>query len=136
MIDSQTLKVVDSGTGGYPEWPRLEFNKCGHCSLSEETTPHCPLSTSISSAVRRFEDILSYEEIEVEVVTERRAIRKSLTAQQGLSALLGLIMATSGFPHTAYFKPMARFHLPFATEDETVDRAASLYLLSQYFRND
>tara|TARA_B100000700_G_C14524229_1_gene614495 strand:- start:271 stop:585 length:315 start_codon:yes stop_codon:yes gene_type:complete len=104
--------------------------------LSEETTPHCPLSTSISSAVRRFEDILSYEEIEVEVVTERRAIRKSLTAQQGLSALLGLIMATSGFPHTAYFKPMARFHLPFATEDETVDRAASLYLLSQYFRND
>jgi hypothetical protein len=32
-----------------------------------------------------------------------------------------------------FFKPMARFHLPLASEDETVYRAAANYLLAQYF---
>jgi len=30
-------------------------------------------------------------------------------------------------------KPMVRYHLPFATEEETVYRVLSMYLLSQYF---
>jgi hypothetical protein len=30
---------------------------------------------------------------------------------------------------------MARFHLPLATQEETICRAVSLYLLTQYFRN-
>ncbi|RMF19771.1 MAG: hypothetical protein D6758_01175 [Gammaproteobacteria bacterium] len=34
----------------------------------------------------------------------------------------------------AFFKPMARFHLPFSDEEETIYRAASMYLLAQYFR--
>jgi hypothetical protein len=42
-------------------------------------------------------------------------------------------MATSGCPNMALLKPMARFHLPFATKEETVFRAASSYLLGQYF---
>jgi hypothetical protein len=29
---------------------------------------------------------------------------------------------------------MARFHLPLATEEETIYRATSMYLLAQYFR--
>jgi hypothetical protein len=31
------------------------------------------------------------------------------------------------------FRPMARFHLPFATIEETMVRAASMFLLRQYF---
>lgn len=46
---------------------------------------------------------------------------------------MGLIMATSGCPRTAFLKPMARFHLPFASEEETVYRVTSMYLLAQYF---
>jgi hypothetical protein len=46
---------------------------------------------------------------------------------------MGLIIATSGCPHTAFFRPMARFHLPLATEAETLYRAVSMYLLAQYF---
>ena len=46
---------------------------------------------------------------------------------------MGLIMATSGCPHTSFFKPMARFHLPLASADETIYRATSMYLLAQYF---
>jgi hypothetical protein len=32
-----------------------------------------------------------------------------------------------------FFKPMARFHLPLATDEETAYRAVSMYLLAQYF---
>jgi hypothetical protein len=47
---------------------------------------------------------------------------------------MGLVIATSGCPYTVYLKPMARFHLPLAGEEETIYRAASMYLLAQYFR--
>jgi hypothetical protein len=46
---------------------------------------------------------------------------------------MGLVMATSGCPHMAFFKPMARFHLPFSSSEETIYRATSMYLLAQYF---
>jgi hypothetical protein len=46
---------------------------------------------------------------------------------------MGLVMATSGCPHTAFFKPMARFHLPLASKEETAYRATSMYMLAQYF---
>ncbi len=32
-----------------------------------------------------------------------------------------------------FFKPMARFHLPLASVEETIYRATSMYLLAQYF---
>jgi len=131
-IDRESLEIVRSDDPA-PEWTALDFHKCDHCPLSSDTTPNCPLSASIANVVERFEDILSYSEVEVEVEAEERTIRRVSTAQQGLSALMGMIMATSGCPYTAYFKPMARFHLPFANEEETVYRAVSMYLLSQYF---
>lgn len=135
-IDKETLESVDEFESSLPEWTRLDFNKCEHCPLDSGTSPECPLSARIAPLVEQFEDILSYEEIEVEVETDSRRMTKSVTAQQGLGALMGLVMATSGCPYTSYFKPMARFHLPFATEEETVYRAASMYLLSQYFAHE
>ena len=135
-INRETLEVILDEEAVLPEWTRLDFNKCGHCPLSAETSPHCPLSASIANVVERFEDILSYETVEIEVEIEGRTISKTASAQQGLSALMGVIMATSGCPYTAYFKPMARFHLPFANEEETVYRAVSMYLVSQYFANE
>jgi hypothetical protein len=48
-----------------------------------------------------------------------------------LSSVLGLIMATAGCPWTDRLRPMARFHLPFANEAETVYRSVSMFLLSR-----
>ena len=135
-ISRDTIEVVRDSHSEVPEWTRLEFHKCPHCPLDETSHPQCPLSASISSVVARFESILSYEQMDVEVETEERTVTKSVSAQQGLSALLGLIMATSGCPHTGFLKPMARFHLPLASEEETVYRAVSMYLLAQYFTNE
>ena len=47
--------------------------------------------------------------------------------------MLGIYMVTSGCPIMEKLKPMVRFHLPFATVKETVFKAASTYLLGQYF---
>jgi hypothetical protein len=46
---------------------------------------------------------------------------------------MGLIMASSGCPRTAVFRPMARFHLPFSSEAETAYRVAAMYLVAQHF---
>jgi len=46
-------------------------------------------------------------------------------------SVLGLIMATAGCPWTDHLRPMARFHLPFASETETVYRSVSMYLLAR-----
>jgi hypothetical protein len=83
--------------------------------------------------VSRFEDLISFDEIRVDVLTEERRISQHTTAQIGISSMLGLVIATSGCPHAAFFKPMARFHLPLASKEETIFRATSMYLLAQYF---
>jgi len=53
---------------------------------------------------------------------------------EGLSAIFGVIMATSDCPIMNFLKPMARFHLPFASVEETTVRTTSMYLLGQYFK--
>lgn len=134
-LNAQTIEMVDPLAESPPEWTRLGFHKCAHCPLDEQNHPHCPLSVRISGIVDRFAEIISYEAVRVEVQTPERSVSKETTAQQGLSALLGLVMATSGCPITALFRPMAAFHLPFANSDETAYRAASMYLLAQYYLN-
>jgi hypothetical protein len=62
-------------------------------------------------------------------------VTKGTTAQRAVSSLMGLVMATSGCPHMSFLKPMARYHLPLATAEETIFRAVSTYLLEQYFRH-
>ena len=46
---------------------------------------------------------------------------------------MGLIIATSGCPRADFFRPMAWYHMPLASVEETIFRAASTYLLMQYF---
>jgi hypothetical protein len=46
--------------------------------------------------------------------------------------MVGLRMATSGCPAFERLKPMVRFHMPFATSEETAYRALSMYLFAQY----
>jgi ATP-dependent protease ClpP protease subunit len=54
------------------------------------------------------------------------------TFQHGMAALIGLVMAASGCPRTRFLRPMARTHLPFATDQETVFRTLAVHLLGQY----
>ena len=132
-LDSRTLSPCTPLPKRLPPWTKLKFHKCSHCPLNARTHPQCPLAARLVNIVDRFDGLLSYEEVHLEVVTKERRISSATTVQRGIGSLLGLVIATSGCPHTAVFKPMARFHLPFAGRDETIYRATSMYLLAQYF---
>ena len=58
----------------------------------------------------------SSERIRLEVTTTDRFVAQDTSAQKGISSMMGLIIATSGCPHTAFLRPMARFHQPLAGE--------------------
>ena len=133
QFDAQELALVGGMPDDLPAWTKLDFHQCPNCPLTPDTYPHCPLAAHLVDIVRRFEGLVSYSEIQVDVMTAERFITQETTVQRGMSSLMGLVMAMSGCPHTAFFKPMARFHLPFASAEETVYRATSMYLLAQYF---
>jgi len=116
-----------------PPWTKLDFHQCPNCPLDVLTHPHCPLAANIVNVVQRFDGLISYDNVVVDVITEERWIILHTTAQKGISSMMGLVIATCGCPHTAFFKPMARFHLPLASEEETIFRATSTYLLAQYY---
>lgn len=132
-LDGATLDIISPRPDKIPQWARLDFNKCPSCPLDAVSSPHCPLALALVSLNSSFAHLASYEKAHVAVITAERTTMKDTTAQQAVSSLMGLISACSGCPHTRFFKPMARFHQPFATGLETIYRASSMYMLAQYF---
>ena len=78
--------------------------------------------------------MLSHEMVTVTVRTDERTFTKETMIQHGLSPLVGIIMTTGGCPIMEHLKPMVRFHLPFASLEETIFRMVSMYLMVQYYR--
>ncbi|KJS01067.1 MAG: hypothetical protein VR65_10190 [Desulfobulbaceae bacterium BRH_c16a] len=133
-LDPVSLEMIAPAITPLPEWARLGHHQCPHCPLKIDENPYCPLAASISGVVKQFQHIISYDEIFLQVETDERMTSQKTTTQRALSSFMGVVMAVSGCPHTSFFKPMARFHLPLASEEETIYRSTSMYLLAQYFR--
>ena len=115
------------------DWTRLAFHKCSHCPLDQKDFPFCPLANAIDDVISKIHHFLSYDEVHAQVEFKSRIISSDITMQRALSSLLGLIIPTSGCPHTKYFRPMSRYHQPFADTDEIIYRATTMFLLAQYF---
>jgi hypothetical protein len=90
-------------------------------------------AVSLVGIVQPFDGLLSHDKMRLDVITEERRVSADTSAQRAIGSLMGLVIATCGCPHMAFFKPMARFHVPLADSEETVYRAVSMYLLAQYF---
>jgi len=133
FLDAINLELINEPPDEIPGWTELEFHKCPNCPLTTETHPFCPLAIHLVNVEERFHGKLSFDEIHLNVITEERIFSQLTSLQMAISSLMGLISATSGCPHTAPLRPMARFHLPLATQEETIYRATSMYLLAQYF---
>ena len=132
-LNPHNLELTGNIPPSLPEWTKLDFHQCPHCPLDVVTDPYCPLAANIVNMVQRFDGLISYDKIRVDVITQERRISQDTTAQKGISSMMGLVIATCGCPHTAYFKAMGRFHLPLASNEETTFRATSMYLLAQFF---
>ena len=117
-----------------PAWARLPFHKCIPCPLQETEHPFCPVALSIADLVTTFKDTASYVACTVICASPERTVTKKTFVQEGLASILGLLMAISGCPIMDFFKPLARFHLPFASVDESIFRIVSVYMLRQYYR--
>ncbi len=85
----------------------------------------------MAPAVEPFKALVSFDTVGVTVTQAERTVHAETSAQQAMSSVLGLIMATSGCPWTDRLRPMARFHLPFASEAETVYRSVCMFLLAR-----
>jgi len=132
-LHAESLNVILPDDQARPEWTKLANCRCRHCELEENGVQYCPIAVNISEVVDFFKAYTSHDKVEVLVVTEERVYGKKTTVQRALGSLLGIYMAASGCPAMEKLKPMVRFHLPFATIEETVFRSASTYLLGQYF---
>jgi hypothetical protein len=102
--------------------------------LSKAKYPKCPVAFNLHSLVEVFKDRISYEEVSVEIISNQRSYKKETTLQIALQSLFGILMAASDCPNMKFLSSMAIFHLPFASFEETILRAASFYLLKQYFQ--
>jgi len=132
-IDSEAMEMIPARHCENLAWTKLEYRQCPCCQLTKDDHPFCPIATNIAGLVQAFQDKMSYEKCIVLCKTPERTYLKKTSLMEGLASLLGLVMATSRCGHMALFKPMARFHLPFATLEETAVRATAMYLLNQYF---
>jgi hypothetical protein len=116
-----------------PKWTRLDHQRCNNCPLSREKFAHCPAAVDLHRVVEDFQGLPAVRKAQVRVRTPEREYNKLVGLEEGLRALLGVIMATSACPVLGRLKPMAYQHLPFASNQEFVLRAVSLYLAQQYF---
>lgn len=132
-MDRDTAELTPSTRTNLPAWTELGFNQCSGCPFEAAPGVRCPAAVHLSAVIEGFEDIVSYDTVRVTVESEERSVTATLSAQQALASLMGLVMASSGCPKTAVFRPMARFHLPFSNESETAYRVAAMYLVAQHF---
>jgi hypothetical protein len=134
-FDAETFDLLNETPEKLPHWANLDYHKCPNCLLSLTTNAFCSVAAHFFNLLELLHSLMSYEQIQLDIFTPQRIFTNRVSAQKAISSLMGLVIATSGCPHTRFFRPMAaRFHLPFTDAEETIYRAVSMYLLAQYFR--
>jgi hypothetical protein len=132
-FDPANFRLSNEVPADPPFWTELKFSQCANCPLSGAEHTHCPSALHMAPAVELLKELVSFDTVGVTVTQAERTVHAETSAQQALSSVLGLIMATSGCPWTDRLRPMARFHLAFASEAETVYRSVCMFLLARHF---
>lgn len=132
-LDPATLALKPEARTQLPAWTLLEQDCCIDCKLAGSAVTHCPMATALIDLLAFSSKMDSFSTLAISVTSAEREIRTTASAQRAISSLMGLLIATCDCPDVAWLRPMARFHLPLASEEETLYRATSMYLLAQYF---
>lgn len=134
VLDDADLSCQSPPPDVLPDWTRLEVHQCPNCPLDPAMVSHCPVAVNLTRITDAFNDVVSHETAAITIRTKERTYMKTCGAQEGLGALLGILMATSGCPVLDKLRPMVRTHLPFSSLRETLYRAVAMYILSQNVR--
>lgn len=113
-----------------PDWTRLDYHQCQGCRWFE--SERCPVAVRLIEPSGLLSKLRSFDTVTVTVTAPERTYSKETTAQEALSSLFGLVMATSGCPSFTLLKGLAWYHLPFASYEETLFRALSGYFIYNY----
>jgi len=132
VVDRKTLKLVAPQKPSSPEWAKLTNNKCSNCTLTESDESYCPVAVNINEIIEYFTSSVSHDKVDIIVETNDRVYSRAARVEDGISSLIGIYMVTSSCPVLEKLAPMVRFHMPFATLEETRYRALSMYLTAQY----
>lgn len=132
-FDRQSLQSKLANETQYPDWTQLECHQCKDCPLTSEDYLYCPLAVNLVPIIYWCKDLASYDEVDVTVTSAEREVHVHTSLQRAVSSLLGLLMSSSACPNMKFLRPLARFHLPLATHEETIFRAVSATFLKQYF---
>lgn len=133
-LDAETLALQTEPRDEPPAWTRLENFACANCPLDRSKHTHCPVAVNLGDLIEFFSDSISHTPIQLVISTADRTYSKKTSLQSGVSSLIGIYMPTSGCPILEKLKPMVRFHLPFATLEESKYRVISMFLVAQYLR--
>ena len=130
-FDVSDFRLLNTPPTEPPFWTELRFNQCANCPLNSEQHPHCPAALHMAPAVELLSALVSFDTVGVTVIQTECTLQTETTAQQAMSSVLGLIMATAGCPWIDRLRPLARFHQPFASDVETVYRSICMFLLAR-----
>jgi hypothetical protein len=131
-IDEKTLNIIRPAIKVPPKWTEISNFMCPHCPIDKAKFKYCPLAVNLNDVISDFKEFHSYDEVEVTIRTNARTYYKKTSLQNALGSLLGIVMVANDCPTMGKLKPMMRYHLPFATLEETDYRVLSMYLLAQY----
>ncbi|MBU1095692.1 MAG: hypothetical protein KKB34_04350 [Bacteroidetes bacterium] len=134
LIDPTTMFIVEKNKLTPPDWAELKSFKCPNCPLDVKRHKYCPLAKHLSFIIDFFQAFPSYHEAIVTVETDERTSFKETTVQLGVGSLMGIIMSCSGCPVIGKLSSLARFHLPFASIEETEYRVLAIYIVAQYVK--
>lgn len=129
-VSTEPLPLPDT----LPAWTELGFHRCRHCVLDPDSCSHCPLAAALAVPVTALAGIPSWTPVKVEVAMPARTVTATTTLQRAAGSMMGLLSALSGCPHTRVMLPMAMFHLPFSTSEDTLFRVVGMYLTGQSLR--
>src|SRR5213082_163639 len=132
-LKKPTFEIISLRQSVLPEWTELTHHQCSNCPLDPERHPRCPIAANLVDVIEAFRDCLSTEEADITIRSESREYHKRSPVQYGVGSLMGLYMVVSGCPIMDKLRPMVYTHLPFATVEDTMFRAVSMYLLAQFF---
>lgn len=132
LLDRDTLNIVKTKKDNLPSWARRDQFSCPNEICNTTNDEYCPIAINLENIIEFFRDINSYETVKIYAEVDERTYFKETSVQKGVSSLMGIIMPTSGCAVLAKLKPLTRFHLPFASIEETEFRVIAMYLFVQY----
>lgn len=135
FLEPTTLQIIRQSKKEPAEWTKLENFECVHCPLNKDEYKYCPVAVNLQELIEFFSEKTSFEKVKVTVDTNERSYFKDTDVQSAVGSLIGIIMPASGCPILAKLRPMLRFHLPFATIEETEFRVFAMYALAQFLRH-